>query len=285
MALKTFRPLTPSQRFLILNKRTELTPGKKPEKSLLLSKRKRSSGRNCYGRTTMRRRGGGHKRILRVVDFYRNKLEIPAVVQSIEYDPNRSANIALIAYLDGEKAYILAPEGLTVGQRILSTDKKVDQYTVGLSLTLANIPPSTKIHALELYPKRGAQIARGAGNSAELVSTDGDRATVKLPSGEIRLVSSNCRATIGVIGNSDHNKQSLGKAGRNRWKNKRPRVRGTAMNPCDHPHGGGQGKTAGGGHPESPWGQLAKGFPTRARSKPTNSMIIMRRNGKKVKKI
>lgn len=283
MALKKFRPLTPSQRFLVLNKRTELTPGKKPERQLTLSK-KRSSGRNCHGRMTMRRRGGGHKRQIRVLDFYRNKLEIPAVVQSIEYDPNRSANIALLAYLDGEKRYIIAPNGLAVGHKVISTNQKIEQYDIGMSLPLCNIPPSTKIHALELYPGRGAQIARGAGNSAELVNSDTEQATVKLPSGEIRLVSSSCRATIGTVGNSDHNKQSLGKAGRNRWKNKRPRVRGTAMNPCDHPHGGGQGKTAGGGHPESPWGQLAKGYPTRRRSKPTNSRIVIRRNGKKVKK-
>lgn len=282
MALKTFRPLTPSQRFLILNQRTELTPDKAPERGLLSSK-KRSSGRNCYGRITTRRRGGGHKRKIRLVDFYRKKLDIPAVVQSIEYDPNRSANIALLAYRDGEKQYIIAPEGLVVGQSILSTDQKVEEYPIGMSLPLYRIPPSTKIHSLELYPGRGAQIARGAGNSAELIGVDATQAIVKLPSGERRYVDAKCRATIGEVGNRYHKDQSLGKAGRNRWKNKRPRVRGMVMNPCDHPHGGGQGK-AKGKHPQSPSGQLAKGKPTRRLAKITNSRIIIRRNGRKVKK-
>lgn len=282
MALKSFRPLTPSQRFRIRNRRTELTPGAKPERKLLAPKT-RSSGRNCYGRITMRRRGGGHKRMIRLVDFYRKKIDIPAVVQTIEYDPNRSANIALIAYRDGEKNYIIAPEGLTVGQTIISTDQRVEEYSVGMSLPLYRIPPATKIHSLELYPGRGAQIARGAGNSAELISVDATQAVVKLPSGERRYVDANCRATIGEVGNRYHKDQVLGGAGSNRHRGKRPRVRGMAMNPCDHPHGGGQGK-AKSNHPQSPSGQLAKGKPTRRLSKTTNGRIIIRRNGRKVKK-
>jgi large subunit ribosomal protein L2 len=275
------RPLTPSQRFLIQNKR-ELSKDR-PETKLTESKH-RAKGRNCYGRITSRRRGGGHKRLYRHIDFKRVKFDIPGKVTKIEYDPNRSADIALIVYPDGEKAYILAPNGVKIGSIILSTNKRVEEYIPGLSLPLRLIPAAMPIHAIELLPGRGAQIARGAGVSGQLLGIEGDQATLKMPSGEVRMVNADCRATIGVIGNADHQNESLGKAGRNRWKGRRPRVRGVAMNPVDHPMGGGEGRTSGGGHPVSPWGQLSKGFPTRRKSKPSNSMILIRRNGRKVKK-
>ena len=218
-----------------------------------------------------------------MIDFRREKLDIPAKIQAIEYDPNRSANLALLAYADGEKRYILAPRGISVGDTLLSTNERVE-FNPGYCLPLAIIPPATKIHAIELHPGRGAQIARSAGQSAQLVSVDGDRATVKMPSGEIRFLNSRCRATIGEVGNIEHHNQSLGKAGRSRWLGRRPRVRGVAMNPVDHPMGGGEGRTSGGGHPQSPWGQLSKGFPTRKKSNPTNSQIVYRRNGRQLKK-
>jgi large subunit ribosomal protein L2 len=284
MPMKTFRPITPTLRFTQLNKVEELAK-KRPERALTKSISK-TGGRNSYGRLTSRRRGGGHKRLYRVIDFRRDKPGVPARVQSIEYDPNRSANIALLAYADGEKRYILAPTGIKAGDSVVATEKA--DFRVGNNLPLAIIPPATKIHAVELYPGRGAQIGRSAGNAVELVGVEGAKATIKLPSGEIRLVSSRCRATIGVVGNGDHMNQSLGKAGRNRWLGKRPRVRGMAMNPVDHPNGGGQGKSkGGGGHLQlvSPWGQLAKSFPTRRRSKQTNNLIISRRNGRKLKKL
>jgi large subunit ribosomal protein L2 len=285
MPLKQRRPLTPGQRFLIENTRKEITSA--PSETTLTESLHRAQGRNCYGRITSRRRGGGHKRLYRLIDFKRDKFEIPAVVQTLEHDPNRSARIALLAYADGEKRYILAPNGLKVGDQILSTTKPVSEYPAGLSLPLRHIPPATFIHNVEMLPGAGSQIARGAGASAQLMAIEGDSATIKLPSGEIRHVHANCRATIGVVGNLDHQNRSLGKAGRNRWLGRRPRVRGVAMNPVDHPHGGGQGKSKGGGgwqHPVSPWGQLAKGFPTRTKSKPSNAFILTRRNGRKVKK-
>ncbi|MGA2051849.1 MAG: 50S ribosomal protein L2 [Opitutales bacterium] len=284
MALKQRRPLTPGQRFLIENTRAELST-KAPETTLIESKH-RAKGRNCYGRITSRRRGGGHKRLYRVIDFRRDKLEVPATVQALEYDPNRSARLALLAYADGEKRYILAPNGLSVGDKIISTNNAVAEYPAGISLPLRHIPPATFIHNVEMLPGAGSRIARGAGVSAQLMAVEGDSATIKMPSGEIRFVHANCRATVGVVGNADHQNRSLGKAGRNRWLGRRPRVRGMAMNPIDHPNGGGQGKSKGGGgwqHPVSPWGQLAKGLPTRTKSKPSNAMIITRRNGRKVK--
>tara|TARA_B100001248_G_scaffold220746_1_gene176692 strand:+ start:141305 stop:142162 length:858 start_codon:yes stop_codon:yes gene_type:complete len=281
--LKRRRPLTPGQRFLVENKRTELTRSK-PERSLTES-RHSPKGRNCYGRITSRRRGGGHKRRYRHIDFRRDKLEIPARVKEIEYDPNRTANIALLAYRDGEKRYIIAPQGLKVGDEIISTNSPLEEYLPGMCLPLKLIPPGTRIHALELEPGSGARMARGAGVGVDLMGIDGERATVKLPSGEIRLLHSNCRATIGTVGNATHQGQKLGKAGRNRWKGKRPRVRGVAMNPVDHPNGGGEGRTSGGGHNTSPWGILAKGgFLTRKKAKASNKMILIRRNGKKVRK-
>lgn len=281
MALISHKPITPSQRYLVRN-RQELSD-KRPERSLIQTKH-RAKGRNCHGRITSRRRGGGHKRLYRVIDFKRSKLNEPATVEALEYDPNRSAFIALLNYEDGTKAYILAPEGLKVGESIISTDRAVEEYTPGLCLPLKFIPPATMVHAIEMEPGKGAQIARSAGISAQIMAVDGDKATLKMPSGEIRLVQSACRAVVGIVGNSDHRNQSLGKAGRNRWKGRRPRVRGVAMNPVDHPMGGGEGRTSGGGQPMSPWAQLSKGFPTRRRSKPSNSQILVRRNGKKVKK-
>ncbi len=279
MPLKKFRPLTPTQRYLILSKQSELSE-KRPEKKLSKSKLK-SGGRNCYGRVTSRRRGGGHKKLYRQIDFRRDKIDIPARVQAIEYDPNRSANIALLAYRDGEKRYILAPRGVSEGDTLISAEQA--PFDAGNCMPLRVIPPATKIHALELLPGKGAQMVRSAGLAAQLVSVDGDRATVKLPSGEIRVVHSRCRATIGEVGNHEQGSVVEGKAGRRRWKGRRPRVRGVAMNPIDHPMGGGEGRTSGGGHPVSPWGQLAKGYPTRRRSKPSNAFILVRRDGTKVK--
>ena len=280
MPLLDSRPLTPGQRFLTRNKQDGSK--KKPERRLV-TRIHDKQGRNCHGRITSRRRGGGHKRVYRIIDFRREKLDIPAKVQAIEYDPNRSANLALLAYADGEKRYILAPRGIVAGDTLLSTNERAE-FNPGYCLPLAIIPPATKIHAIELHPGRGAQIARSAGQSAQLVSVDGDRATVKMPSGEIRFLNARCRATIGEVGNTEHHNQSLGKAGRSRWLGRRPRVRGVAMNPVDHPMGGGEGRTSGGGHPQSPWGQLSKGFPTRKKANPTNSQIVVRRNGRQLKK-
>ena len=272
-------PTTPGQRFLVKNK-TEIT--KKPSERKLTMGLHRSKGRNCYGRVTSRRRGGGHKRLYRVIDFKRSKLSIPATVAAIEYDPNRSANIALLNYIDGEKTYILAPEGLNVGDSVVSLDKPVSNYKVGMNFPLSCIPTATKIHAVEMVPGNGAQLARTAGASLEILGFEKGYATVRMPSGEVRLIDARCRATIGRVGNVEHQNVVLGKAGRARWKGRRPSVRGCAMNPIDHPMGGGQ--TGGGNHPMSPWGQLAKGYITRKRTNATDKYILVRRNGKKVKK-
>ncbi len=283
MAIIKFRPITPSQRFAELQKRD--VSKKRPEKALTTSYSK-SAGRNCYGRVTSRRRGGGHKRLLRIVDFKRNKFDIPANVQAIEYDPGRTAHIALLAYADGEKRYIIAPEGLKEGDKVLSSQKMI-AFETGNSMPLEFIPPATRLHAVELLPGKGAQLARSAGNSLELVNIEGNHAQLKMPSGELRLVSKKCMATIGAVGNAEHSKVVIGKAGRNRWKGKRPRVRGVVMNPVDHPNGGGEAKSKGGGGRQmlvSPWGQLAKGFPTRRKSKESNSLILVRRNGRKFKR-
>ncbi|MBM3865301.1 MAG: 50S ribosomal protein L2 [Verrucomicrobia bacterium] len=284
MPIHSFRPLTPAGRFTALNKTSGQLSRKRPERGLTESKNK-SGGRNVYGRVTSRHRGGGHKQLYRIVDFKRSRLDLPARVQTLEYDPNRSANLALIAYNDGVKAYILAPKGLKVGDTIVTSNKAtINDYTVGNNFPLAIIPPSTRLHCVELVPGRGAQIARSAGASLELVAVEEGQATLKMPSGELRYVNAKCRATIGEVGNGDHNQQSLGKAGRSRWLGIRPTVRGMAMNPVDHPNGGGQGKSKGGGGRQqlvSPWGQLAKGFPTRRRSKPSNAQIIVHHNGRK----
>jgi len=284
MPIHSFRPLTPAGRFTALNKTSGQLSRKRPERGLTESKNK-SGGRNVYGRVTSRHRGGGHKQLYRIVDFKRSRLDLPARVQTLEYDPNRSANLALIAYNDGVKAYILAPKGLKVGDTIVTSNKAtINDYTVGNNFPLAIIPPSTRLHCVELVPGRGAQIARSAGASLELVAVEEGQATLKMPSGELRYVNAKCRATIGEVGNGDHNQQSLGKAGRSRWLGIRPTVRGMAMNPVDHPNGGGQGKSKGGGGRQqlvSPWGQLAKGFPTRRRKKPSNAQIIVHHNGRK----
>lgn len=283
MAIISFRPTTPSLRFAELQKR-DITQ-KRPEKKLTTSYSK-SAGRNCYGRVTSRRRGGGHKRLLRIVDFRRNKFDIPGNVQAIEYDPGRTAHIALVAYADGEKRYIIAPEGLKVGDKVLSAQNMIS-FDIGNTMPLEFIPPSTRLHAVELLPGKGAQLARSAGNSLELINIEGSHAQLKMPSGEVRLVSKKCLATIGSVSNAEHSKVVIGKAGRNRWKGKRPRVRGVVMNPVDHPNGGGEAKSKGGGGRQmlvSPWGQLAKGFPTRRKSKESNSLILVRRNGRKFKR-
>ncbi|MCZ6672399.1 MAG: 50S ribosomal protein L2 [Verrucomicrobia bacterium] len=280
MPLVEKKPVTPSQRFYKQNKQ-ELSKDR-PERRLTVAKSK-SGGRNAYGRITSRRRGGGHKRHIRIIDFRREKLDIPAKIQNIQYDPNRSANIALLAYADGEKRYIVAPRGLGEGDTIVSSETSREIHP-GNSLLLSNIPPSTKIHNIELIPGKGGQIARSAGTAAQLMGLDGGYATIKMPSGEIRLINLKCRATIGEVGNSQHQSRTIGKAGRSRWLGKRPRVRGVAMNPVDHPMGGGEGRTSGGGHPTSPWGQLSKGFPTRRKSKTSNKFILVNRNGKKFKR-
>ena len=283
MALKTFRPLTASLRFTTLNRPEGLSKNR-PERSLVESKNK-TGGRNTYGRITSRRRGGGHKKLYRIIDFRRDKLDMAAKVQSIEYDPNRTALLALLAYADGTKAYVLAPHGLKAGDTIFNLMKTdTNDFRPGNSFPLGVIPPATKVHAVELLPGRGAQLARSAGTSAELVTVENGYAQVRLSSGETRLINAKCRATIGEVSNADHGKRSLGKAGRNRWLGKRPRVRGVAMNPVDHPNGGGQGKSKGGGgrqHLVSPWGQLAKGFPTRKRTKLSSNFILVRANGRK----
>lgn len=279
MALKTFRPLTPASRFKALPDFAEITKDK-PEKKLT-EPLKKSGGRNNQGRMTMRHRGGGHKRRYRVIDFKRTKRDIAAEVVAIEYDPNRSARLALLQYTDGEKAYILAPVGLAVGNKI-SAGEKADP-SVGNALPLRSIPLGSSIHNVELTPGRGGQIIRSAGSVAILANREGGYALVKLASGEIRKINENCYATLGQVGNTDHMNVSAGKAGRTRWLGRRPHVRGMVMNPVDHPMGGGQGKSKGGGgrhHPMSPWGQLAKGFKTRRKHKPTDRFIVQRRKAK-----
>jgi len=273
------KPVTPSGRFYLKNK-TELS-SKRPEKSLTKGHH-RKKGRNTYGRITSRRRGGGHKRLYRKIDFRRMRLDDPAKVVALEYDPNRTAHLALLEYADGEKAYILASSGLDVGDTVVSSNEKI-AFDPGNCLPLNLLPVGTKVHCVEMLPGAGAVIARSAGSEVRLISIDNGQASLKMPSGEIRLVKENCRATIGAVGNSCHQKATIGKAGRNRWKGRRPRVRGVAMNPVDHPMGGGEGRTSGGGHPSSPWGQLSKGFPTRKKSKPSNSQILVRRNGRRLK--
>jgi len=279
MALKTFRPLTPASRFKALPDFAEITKSK-PEKNLT-EPRKRTGGRNNQGRLTMRHRGGGHKRRYRIVDFKRTKRDIAAEVLAIEYDPNRSARLALLQYTDGEKAYILAPVGLGVGAKV-SAGEKADP-SVGNALPLKAIPLGASIHNVELTPGRGGQIVRSAGSQAVLANREGGFALVKLASGEIRRINENCYATLGQVGNVDHMNVSAGKAGRTRWLGRRPHVRGMVMNPVDHPMGGGQGKSKGGGgrhHPMSPWGQLAKGFKTRRKHKPSDTFIVQRRKSK-----
>jgi large subunit ribosomal protein L2 len=272
MGIKTYRPITPSLRFTTTLTNDELTASK-PHKPLTTIK-PRTGGRRNGGDITMWHRGGGHKRKLRDIDFKRDKAGVPATVVSIEYDPNRSARIALIAYADGEKRYILHPVGLVVGQKIVSGPEA--DILVGNALPLKNIPAGTTIHNIELKPGKGAQMVRSAGGAAQLVAKESDYALIKLPSGETRKVLIDCMATIGQIGNVDHENVSIGKAGRNIWLGKKPVNRGVAMNPVDHPHGGGEGKTSGGRHPVTPWGQPTRGYKTR-NNKRTDKFIVSRR--------
>jgi len=278
MGLKRYKPITPGTRFKIISDFTEITTDT-PEKSLIVPLKK-TGGRNNQGVMTMMYRGGGHKRFYRIIDFKRDKDDIPAIVKTIEYDPNRSARIALLAYKDGEKRYIIAPEGLKVGQVVLSG--KNAPLEVGNALFLEDIPLGTLIHNIELYPGQGGQLARSAGTYATLLSKEDKYAVIKLPSGEIRKILLKCKATIGIVSNSEHNLISHGKAGRKRWLGRRPRTRGVAMNPVDHPMGGGEGKHSG-GHPRSRKGLYAKGKKTRDKKKPTSKFIIQRRPSKKKK--
>lgn len=279
MPVKTYRPLTPSRRFLTVSSFKEITKSK-PEKSLVVI-RKKTGGRNVHGRVTARGIGGGHKQKIRLVDFKRRKTGMDATVMSVEYDPCRSARVALVQYTDGEKRYILAPNGLQVGQKIRNGADAAPE--VGNCLPLKNIPIGMAIHGLELTPGRGAQVVRAAGGSATVMSRDGGFALVRLPSGEIRRINEICQATIGQVGNLEHENVLLGKAGRSRWIGVRPITRGMARNPVDHPNGGGQGKSKGGGGWQqltSPWGILAKGFKTRKKSKPSDRFIVVRRDGR-----
>lgn len=272
MGLRKFKPVTPGTRFRVGADFTEITTST-PEKSLIV-KTKRSGGRNNTGKMTMRYLGGGHKKLYRLIDFKRDKKDIPATVATIEYDPNRTARIALLHYADGEKRYIIAPQGLQVGDKLLSGDTATPE--IGNTMTLAKIPLGSIIHNIEINPGRGAQIARSAGTYAQLAARDGRYATVKMPSSETRMILVTCTATIGSVSNSDHSNEVLGKAGRKRWLGRRPRVRGVAMNPVDHPMGGGEGRSSG-GHPRSRKGLLSKGYKTRDKKKYSNRFIIERR--------
>ena len=272
MAVKKLRPMTPGQRYRMAPSFDEITSSK-PEKSLLRPN-KRSGGRNNSGRMTMRYMGGGHKKRMREIDFKRQKFDVPATVKSVEYDPMRSARIALLYYADGAKAYIIAPEGLKVGQQVVSGESVAPE--VGNALPIGKIPLGTIIHNIELKPGKGAAMARSAGSYAQLLAREGKYATLKLPSGEMRMVLNTCLATVGTVSNAEHMNVSLGKAGRKRWLGRRPRVRGVAMNPVDHPMGGGEGK-ASGGHPRSRKGLYAKGYKTRAKKKYSDKLIIKKR--------
>ena len=272
MAVRKFNPITPGMRHKVLSKFDNITTDK-PHKPLL-EPIKKNGGRNNDGKMTMRYRGGGHKRMYRVIDFKRNKHGVAAEVLTVEYDPNRSARIALVQYADGEKRYIVAPEGLQVGQTIMSGEGAAPE--VGNALLLSDIPLGTMIHNIELHPGRGANIARSAGASAQLKARDGKYAVIALPSGEVRMILTTCLATIGSVGNSEHNQQVSGKAGRSRWLGRRPRVRGVVMNPVDHPMGGGEGRNSG-GHPRSRNGVPAKGYKTRDKQKHSSKYIIERR--------
>jgi large subunit ribosomal protein L2 len=272
MAIRTLKPTSPARRYLTYVTREAITK-QEPEKRLLVAKR-RTSGRNSYGRITVRHRGGGHKRMLRQVDFRREKAGIPARVVAIEYDPNRSARLALLHYRDGEKRYIVAPLGLKVGDTVMSGPQA--DILPGNALPLRNIPVGTLVHNVELQPGRGGQLCRSAGAQAQLLARESDRATLKMPSGEVRMVSVECMATVGQVGNLDHENVSVGKAGRTRWRGFRPTVRGTVMNPVDHPRGGGEGRGKG-NHPMTPWGKPTKGYKTRRGARPSDRDIVTRR--------
>lgn len=272
MGIRKLKPVTPSTRFMSVADFSEVTKSR-PEKSLI-APLKKSGGRNNLGRNTQPHQGGGHKRRYRIIDFKRDKYNVPAIVEAIEYDPNRTSRIALLKYEDGEKRYIIAPEKLVVGQKVMSGEA-VDPK-VGNAMHLRNVPVGTFVHNVELYPGKGGSMARSAGTYAQLAAKEGKFAILKLPSGEMRMVLNNCMATIGVVGNAEHTNLELGKAGRSRWLGRRPRVRGVAMNPVDHPMGGGEGR-ASGGHPRNRNGVIAKGYKTRDKKKPSSSMIISKR--------
>ncbi len=277
MGIKKFNPTTPSRRAMTVSTFEEIT-GKSEIKSLMAPVKK-TAGRNAYGRITVRHHGGGNKRQYRMIDFKRNKDGIPAKVASIEYDPNRTANIALLVYADGEKRYILHPVGLKVGDTVMS-GKDAD-IKPGNALPLANIPLGTVLHNIEMKPGKGAQLVRTAGAGAQLMAKEGDYAQIRLMSGEVRMIPIICKATVGTVGNADHENINIGKAGRKRWMGVRPTVRGVVMNPCDHPHGGGEGKSpVGMPSPVTPWGKPTLGYKTRKKSKASDSMIVRRRNGK-----
>ena len=275
MAIRSYKPTSPGRRFVTSSDFKELT-AKRPEKKLTEGK-KRSSGRNSEGHITSRHRGRGHKRLYRIIDFKREKLDVPARVATIEYDPNRTANIALLHYADGEKRYILAPIGLLVGDTVVA-GTKVDVRPAN-AMPIGNIPLGTLVHNVELKPGKGGQMVRSAGTSAQIMAKEGKYTTLRMPSGEMRMVLSSCMATIGQVGNSEHSNLSLGKAGRNRWLGVRPQTRGTAMNPVDHPHGGGEGRNKG-RHPVSPWGWPTKGAKTRSKKAASNRLIVARRKKK-----
>jgi len=275
MAIVKTKPTSPGRRFQVKVRNTELHKGGPVE--ALVSKKTRSGGRNNLGRITVRHTGGGHKQRYRLVDFKRRKEGVPAVVERLEYDPNRSANLALLKYADGERAYILAPKGLSAGGQVVAGETA--PISVGNCMPLRNIPVGTEVHAVEMRPGKGAQLARSAGASAQLVAREGQHATLRLRSGEMRKVQADCRAVIGVVGNGEHSLRKLGKAGATRWRGVRPTVRGVVMNPVDHPHGGGEGRTSGGRHPVTPWGVPTKGYKTR-KNKRTDGMIVRRRGRK-----
>ena len=273
MATKRLKPDTPSRRFNVVPTFEEITKSK-PERKLTVALRK-TGGRNHHGKITSRRRGGGHKRRYRLIDFKRNKFDIVGTVLAIEYDPNRSSRIALIQYEDGEKRYIIAPDTIKINQKIISSKDKSVDFEVGNSMKMKFIPDGMLIHNIELKPGKGAQMARSAGCYARIMAKENNMITLKLPSNEMRMVSEECAATIGIVGNKKHENSTIGKAGKSRWLGRRPKVR--AMNPVDHPHGGGEGKTSGGRHPTSPWGTPAKGYKTRKKNKPSNKFIVKRR--------
>jgi large subunit ribosomal protein L2 len=275
MAILKSKPTSPGRRFVVNIKTENLHKGE-PYKPLVTGLKK-SGGRNCYGRITTRHRGRGHKRLYRIIDFKRDKNDIEGKVEKIEYDPNRSSHIALVLYQDGERRYIIAPKKLSVGDSIVSGDKT--PFSIGNSMSLLNIPVGTFIHCIEMRPGKGAQLARSAGASAQLLAKEGNYATLRLKSGEVRKILTSCRATIGEVGHTEHNLRKLGKAGARRWRGIRPSVRGVAMNPVDHPHGGGEGKTSGGRDPVSPWGLPTKGYKTRT-NRTTDKFIVRRRTKK-----
>ncbi len=275
MPTRKLKPDTPSRRYMSISTFEEITK-KRPERKLTTALRK-TGGRNNHGRITSRHRGGGHQRRYRIIDFKRNKYDMSAVIASIEYDPNRSPRIALLEYEDGEKRYIIAPDGLKVGDKVISTQHNQIPFKTGNAMPLGSIPEGLLVHNIELKPGKGAQMARSAGAYARIMANEAGMITLKLPSGEMRMVSEQCIATIGMVGNKSHESIVIGKAGRSRWLGRRPKVRGVVMNPVDHPHGGGEGRTSGGRHPVSPWGMPTKGYRTRKKNNASDKYIVKRR--------